>query len=237
VYDVVGNELIKEIMIEDIDLRITWEKNWHPCADIKEVGDYNGDGTNEVAITTLLTVSSSQSSSEDIEKAMWLMIIDLENEMVMAEFKIMASQFIDAGTAGELGVIGATGEIYFLNMLSDFKITSPVADSSNGSPLTVTWTGIEEGAFNQVYIDNVEVARTNGNEVIVDVAAGEHQVMVRSLDEYGRGIYTAANFTVSKGSGMVMYAGIALGVVVLIVLYPKFTKLLQKSYKGHSDAK
>ena len=79
---------------------------------------------------------------------------------------------------------------------SDLQVTSPAEGSLQTSPLTIQWSGVATSTFNQVFIDNVEVARTNENKVTVSVARGEHQVAIRSLDEYGRGVYRTISFTV-----------------------------------------
>ncbi|MFC1925777.1 PQQ-binding-like beta-propeller repeat protein, partial [Chloroflexota bacterium] len=225
IYDVTKDELIKEITLESIDKSIRWDRRWNPGIAIEEVGDFNGDGTNELALVTMLTESDSGDSEQGggqpgEDKEIWLMVVDVANEEAIAEFEIFTLQFIETENEKELAVVGVNGEIYFLNMESDFQITSPEGDSSLSSPVTIAWEGVPEGSYYQIYIDDAEVARTNDNEITLDVSRGDHRLVVRSMDEYGRGLYTSTTFSVEKSATIVIFASIALVISLLVVTYP-----------------
>ena len=234
IYDATNNELLKEIITENIDERLKhWEKRWHPGVTIKEVGDYNGDGTNELAMVTMLTDEDSWQSgdSSEIQKEMWLMVVDVVNETAIAEFEILAMQFVETGSDKELAVVGSSGELYFLNMENNLGFTSPADGSSQSSPVTIAWEGVSTGAYNQIYIDDAEVARTNENEITLDIVRGEHQVVLRSMDEYGRGLYTSITLNVQKGSSIVIFVSIAFVISVLAITFPFLSRLVRYRLK------
>jgi outer membrane protein assembly factor BamB len=225
IYDVAQNQLVKEIVLEEINEKVRWERRWHPGASIKEVGDCNGDGVRDVAVVTMLTEDSGgQGEQGGWQKEAWLMVIDVSNERAIAEFKIVGSQLLETGNEGEFAILDSGGGLYFVNVLNSLQITAPNEGSAETSPVTITWDGVPTGAFNQVFIDNAEVARTNDNTVLLDVARGEHELVLRSLDEYGRGIYTAATFEVQKGSNAVVVASLLLVALVLVAVSPVVSK-------------
>ncbi|NQU96464.1 MAG: PQQ-binding-like beta-propeller repeat protein, partial [Chloroflexi bacterium] len=169
VYDVANDRLVKEIVIEKIDDSEAehQEQRWHPALLVSEVGDLDGDGQPELAVTAVFGESER-------EKRLQMVVVDVAREQVVADFQTVGSKFIDLGTGEQFGLVGLAGEVYFLDAFNDLKIVSPFGDSAMTSPVTIRWTGVEPGAFNQVFIDNVEVARTNENEVTVPAARGEH---------------------------------------------------------------
>ncbi|MFQ5861173.1 MAG: hypothetical protein ACE5IG_06460, partial [Dehalococcoidia bacterium] len=205
-YDVARDEVVKEIVLEEIDSANPREQRWQPGLLVREVGDVTGDGLKELAVVTAL-------GDTEQTKEYRLMVVDVIQGQVVADFRVTGSELFDLGGASEFGVLGLTGEVYLVDVANDLQITSPAEGSLQTSPLTVQWSGVATGTFDQVFIDNVEVARTNENEFTVSVAQGEHQVAIRSLDEYGRGVYRTANFTVEKGSSVVAWA---IGATVLL---------------------
>ncbi len=225
IYDVAHNKLLKEIVIEKFDPKKRWEYRWHPGAIIKEVSDFNGDGTKEIALISMLGETRD-------EKEAQLMVVDVVNEQVIADFQIVGSELIEMGEHSKLGVAGLSGEFYFLDVANNLRITAPTDSSTQTSPVRIQWEGVSPGAFNQVFIDDVEVARTNENEVTVSVAHGEHKLVVRSLDEYGRGVYATVTFTVKKGNSALLFASMAMVVLVLAsvspILWRKYTRFRYK---------
>jgi hypothetical protein len=92
----------------------------------------------------------------------------------------------------------------------------------------ISWEGVSPGAFNQVFIDDIEVARTNENEVTLDLARGEHELTIRSLDEYGKGVYATVTFEVGKGSSAVILVFIVLVILILAAIYPFVWRAVRK---------
>lgn len=233
IYDVAHNELLKEIIIEKFDERVRWERRWHPGACIEEIGDCNGDGVKELAVLTMMSESGGQTEEgKSAQKEVQLIVVDVVSERVIAEFEILGSTFVDIGEDTGFGVVGLSGEFYFLNVANSLHITFPSEGDILTSPVTITWGGVSRGAFNQVFVDDAEVARTNENEVIVDVARGEHELVVRSLDEYGRGIYATVTFEVKKGSNVVVVASLALVIAILVAISPVLLRITRSRYGG-----
>jgi outer membrane protein assembly factor BamB len=221
IYDVCHNELLKEIVIEKFDEKSRWERRWHPGALIEETGDFNGDGTRELALVVMLGETRE-------EKEAHLLVVDVVNERVMADFQIVGSQLIEVGEHSELGVVGLTGEVYFLNVANNLRITSPTSEGSQTSPVRITWEGVSPGAFNRVFIDDIEVARTNENEVTLDVARGEHELTIRSLDEYGKEVYATVTFEVEKGSSAVILVFIVMVILILAATSPVMLRAIRR---------
>ncbi|MFC1935734.1 PQQ-binding-like beta-propeller repeat protein [Chloroflexota bacterium] len=211
IHDVARGGLVKEIVLEETDPEMKMDPRWHPGLVITEVGDVTGDGVKELAVVTAL-------GEKEETKEFTLMVVDLHQGKVVADFRAFGTEFIDLkGTRG-FGVVGLAGEVYLLDVENDLRLSIVGEGSASTSPVTIRWEGVGPGAFNQVFIDNVEVGRTNENEFTVAVTKGDHEVMVRSLDEYGRGIYQATEFSVEKGSNIVLLA-FAATMVLLVVAF------------------
>lgn len=211
IYDITDNasdgEPLKEVVIEESG---EWEENWHPGGVIvEEVGDYTGDGHDEVAVVALL--------GERDEEEVRLLVVDLVEEEVVVDFYMMGSQLIEMGN-DELVFVGLTGGVYFLDVVHSFSITSPTEGSSGSSPVTFGWTGAGSGSFIQIYIDDVLVAQTNESEIAVEVAKGEHEVKIRCVDENGRGVWDTTSFAVSKSETLIVLAFVLFFILVLIAL-------------------
>jgi hypothetical protein len=148
------------------------------------------------------------------------MVVDIHHEQVLADFRILGSDFIEMDTGSEFGMTGLGGEVYLLNVAGNLQITAPDEGSTQTSPTTVKWVGAGEGAFNQVFVDGIEVGRTNENELTIPTMQGEHELEVRSLDEYGRGVYQKVTFSVEKGPSPIIQLIIWLALFLIIALVP-----------------
>ena len=207
-YDVAHDEVVKEIVLEKISASGGQEKRWQPGLLVREVGDVTGDGVRELAVVVALGKSEEA-------KEYSLMVVDVVEEQVVADFRVIGSELFELGDANEFGVLGLTGEVYLVDVANELRITSPGEGSLQSSPISIQWTGVADGTFNQVFVDNVEVARTNEGEFTGPIAQGKHQIAVRSLDEYGRGAYRTVSFTVEKSSSIVV---LAIGVTALLIV-------------------
>jgi hypothetical protein len=212
-YDAAQDREVRNIILEEIDPTKHRDLRWHPGLLVKEITDVNGDGSKELAAIIAL-------GDTDTEKEWQLMVVDIHNDELLADFRVMGSDFIELGEGSEFGMTGLSGEVYFLNVASDLQITSPAEGSIQTSPVTVKWTGVGEGSFNQVFVDGIEVVRTNENEFTVPISQGEHELTVRSLDEYGRGIYRTVRFDVEKSLASLSQVFLWLGLFFLIALVP-----------------
>ncbi|MFC2017351.1 FG-GAP repeat domain-containing protein, partial [Chloroflexota bacterium] len=212
-YDAAQDREMKSIVLEEIDPTRHRDLRWHPGLLVKEITDVNGDGSKELVVIIAL-------GDTDREKEWQLMVVDIHNDELLADFQVIGSDFIELGEGSEFGMTGLGGEVYFLDVASDLQITSPAEGSIQTSPVTIKWTGAGEGAFNQVFVDEIEVGRTNENEFTMPIAQGEHELKVRSVDEYGRGVYRTVKFDVEKSSSPVSHLIFWLALFSIVALAP-----------------
>ena len=212
IYDVSNqaSSPLKKAVIEEVDSDIDWERRWQPGVSVVEVGDYTGDGHKEIAVVVF--VGETQR-----EKQAQLAIVDVVEERLVVDFRITGSQFIEMGQ-DKLGLIGLNGEVYYLDMSQDFSINSLSEGNNMTSPVTLSWTGTDSGAFSQIYVDDVQVAQTNDGNMDVDIAKGKHEVRIRSVDENGRGVWATTTVNVSKSSMPIAFAFAAFFSLVLVAI-------------------
>ena len=212
-YDVINDREIKRIVLERIDPASRRDMRWHPGLLVKEITDINGDGVKELAVIVAFGNTAR-------EKEWQLMVVDIRQEQLLADFRMLGSDFIELDTGNEFVMTGLRGEVYILNVARNLQITAPADGSTQTSPVKVKWVGTDQGAFNQVFIDRIEVGRTNDNELILPITRGEHELEVRSLDEYGRGVYQKVTFSVEKSSSPVAQLIIWLALFLIITFVP-----------------
>lgn len=218
-YDVVHNQVVKEIVLEKKDPSRNQEERWHPAFLVAEVGDWNGDGTEEVAVLTALGETAEQ-------KQFRLIVVDISKGEAIADFSKVGIELITTESEGQLGLIGTDGGFYLLRAANDLQITSPSAGSKLDSPVDIRWTGVPRGSFSTVFVDGVEVARTNEMEATLALSEGEHELTVRSVDEYGGGVYQTITLTVEKSSAPVLWSILSLVVACGIVAWFPLSRLV-----------
>ena len=195
VIDITRDEVVAKIVLEERDPAREQDARWHPGLAVREIGDLNGDGSPEIALVT--------ATGPDAEhKEYGVYVVDIAEGRAIADFRVAGSKFIDLGTGGGIGLAGRSGEVYLLDVANDLRVSVPDAGVF---PLQVSWTGVAPGSFNQVFVDGLEVARTNLDAASVPITAGRHEVTVRSLDEYGRGVYRTVSVTIDKSSTIVLW--------------------------------
>ncbi|MAF53219.1 MAG: hypothetical protein CL694_09440 [Chloroflexi bacterium] len=219
VYDATTGILAKSVVLEEIDDRKHSDQRWHPGLLAREISDFTGDGNNELAVVTALGQSAERKESR-------LVVVDLYEALVLADFGAMGTELLDLGSAGEFGVVGMTGQMHILSVISDLEVHVCGADGGARSPLTVQWTGSAPASFNQVFIDGIEVARSNEDTAIVAAGSGEHAITVRSLDENGRGVYRSVSFTVEEGALPVVLAYVAMAALLFIALWVPLSRIV-----------
>jgi len=223
-YDVTRDREIKRIVLEEIDPTRHRDLRWHPGLLVKEITDVNGDGSKE--LVAILAFGDTEK-----EKEWQLMVIDIHHEELLADFRVLGSDFIELGKGSEFGMTGLGGEVYLLDVARNLQITAPVEGSTQTSPTTVKWVGAGEGAFNQVFIDGIEVGRTNENELALQITQGEHELEVRSIDEYGRGVYRKVAFTVEKDSSPVTPLFVWLVPLLIVALVPAVSGFIIRHHR------
>jgi hypothetical protein len=208
VFDIVRNELVLQIVTEEQDPNSTQEKRWSPGLLASQVGDLNGDGIGEFAYVTAFGDSGT-------DKEHRLSVADLASGDVIADFAVTGSSLVSLDATGKFGLAGVNGDLFLLNVNHYLAIDLPGGSSNVSSPLKLQWEGAAPGSFNQVFVDGVEVARTNTEETELNLRAGDHAVVVRSVDPYGRGIITTSEISVSK-SQAARYMVLLIAVLVVM---------------------
>ena len=98
------------------------EQMWHPAFLVEEIGDWNGDGTPEVAVVTALGETAE-------EKQFRLIVVDIEKEQAIADFSKVGTKLVKTDDGGHLGLIGTDGGFYHLNAANNLTITSPIHET------------------------------------------------------------------------------------------------------------
>jgi hypothetical protein len=222
VYDITHDKLISQVITEASNPNSTQEKRWHPGLLASQVGDLNGDGISEIAFVTAYGDSFDG-------KELRLSVADLASSSVIADFSVTGTNLVSLDGAGKFGLAGLSGDLFMLDVNSELKLDLPSGESSVSSPLTLEWDGAAPGSFNQVYVDGIEVARTNGEAVELNLRSGEHTVAVRSLDPSGRGVIVTSQVSVSKSQ---LARNLALVMALLVmagVLWVPGRRIFEKS--------
>jgi len=219
IFDIAHKQEIKRIVLEEIDPTVRGNQRWNPGLLAKELEDINGDGWKELAVIMPF--------GDTVNDKVWqLVIVDIYHEKILTDFLILGSGLFKLGSESEFGMTGFNGEVYLLNVTQNLRIESPADGSTQTSPVTVKWSGASDVAFNQVYIDGIEVGRTSGNELTVQAIQGEHDLEVRSLDENGRGVYQTLTFTVKKGSLPIILLIVLLVVLLILAFIPAVSGII-----------
>ncbi|MBN1896114.1 MAG: PQQ-binding-like beta-propeller repeat protein [Candidatus Aenigmarchaeota archaeon] len=206
IYDVKNGEKISDIVIEDIDNTRSDSSRWMPGIKASLLSDVTGDSIDELGIIALVGDSG--------QKQVKMYIIDIANGEIVSDFSTIGTEMIDI--EGEsVGIVGSSGNIYFLDITRNLRITSPVTGSVTGSPLKIEWSGDTE-SITTVMVDGSRVVMTDDSSAEFEMPSGDHKVSVYSSDRYGKGTYDTIDVTVEKDSSSVLFVTIA--VVMLIVL-------------------
>jgi hypothetical protein len=219
IYDITHEQEIKRIILEEIDPTVRGNQRWNPGLLVKEIQDINGDGWKELAAIMPFGDTAN-------DKVWQIVVVDIHQDEIITDFLILGSGFFELGSERGFGMTGFNGEVYILNVTQNLSIETPADGSMQTSPVTVKWTGTSEVAFNQVFIDGIEVGRTNENELSVPITQGKHKLGVRSLDENGRGVYQTVTFTVKKGSLPIILLIVLLVVLLALALVPAVSGII-----------
>jgi outer membrane protein assembly factor BamB len=219
IFDITQNQEIKSIFLEEIDPTVRGNKRWNPGLLVKEMEDINGDGWKELAAIIPFGATVN-------DKVWQLVVVDIHHDEIITDFLILGSGLFTLGSESGFGMTGFNGEVYLLNVTQNLRIESPVDGSTQTSPVTVKWSGASEVAFNQVYIDGIEVGRTNDNELTIKVTQDEHGLEVRSLDENGRGVYQKVVFTITKSSLPIILLIVLLAMLLILVFVPAVSGII-----------
>ena len=115
-------------------------------------------------------------------------VVDIDSGQRLAAFMGFDPASISLFETHQPGILGvaACGGACFLRMNADLQVTSPEDGARTGPTVGVRWEGPSDGAFSQVFVDGVRNDITNGFGADLYLGRGEHAVVVRSVDDYGR---------------------------------------------------
>ncbi len=106
-------------------------------------------------------------------------------------------------------------------------MTSPKPGATVGSPARIDWEAAGESDFADVFVDGVRSGEVLGSSISLPLKSGKHEVVVRSIDGYGRVSYTTISFKVRQ-LPLASIAGIfGFAVLVLVYSYARCARVLR----------
>lgn len=190
IYDVAHDQSLRVIPVTPL-LR---EGGWY-SADYAAMlaADIDGDGRSEILVAVSETLTSSYGRGT-YEYSPWsspsahLAVMDIDSSERLAAFMGISPGSASVFQTHQSGVAGvaAMGRAYFLDTNARFKVTSPADGARTGPVVPVRWEGCYEGDFVQVFVDGVSNYEGNGSGVDLYLARGQHDIVVRSVDDCGR---------------------------------------------------
>jgi len=162
-------------------------------------GDADGDGHPEIIMSAnepslpLCLDSDSNGSSGEYKPS--LAVMDIDTGQRLASFMGLGPTGISLFETHQPGILGvaAAGGAYFLDMNTHLKVTSPESGSKTNPSVAVKLEGTSDGEFVQVFVDGVRNRTSNDTQIELYLAHGEHDIVVSSIDEYGRMSYSPAD--------------------------------------------
>ena len=118
----------------------------------------------------------------------YIAVVDIESGRRLAGFTGFDTTTMSLFESHQPGILGvaARGGACFLCMDADLQVTSPADGARTGPTVGVKWEGPTDGDFSQVFVDGVRNDLTNGLELQLYLARGNHTILVRSVDDCGR---------------------------------------------------
>lgn len=219
IYDVKNNQELKRIVIEEIETG--GDNRWMPGINAELLHDINNDGKNDLGV--ILAVG------EVYNKKVKIFIIDVEKGDIISDFSSQGSDIIKLGNES-VGMIGGSGNIYFLYTSKDLSITSPRNGSVTGSPIRVEWTSDRESVAT-ILVDNKRTLITEDKKAVFEILSKEHKITVYSFDRYGKGVYDSVYIIVEKSSGSVTIVLIVVLILLIILFSPKIYDIILRVRK------
>ncbi len=221
VYDIARNSLVKQISIPPLE-----QKGMRygtavqgPGGTVYPIEDLNGDAQPELA-----TVSNYPMGAGPPGKP--LVLVDLNGGRLLAYFPFSIPQFFKPSESGSLGV-AEYGGAYVLRIGEAIQVTSPGLGSTVGSPARIAWDGAGESDFADVFVDGVSSGAILGASIRLPLDSGEHEVVVRSIDEYGKVSYATTTFKVRQLPLASIVGILGLAILILVYSYARCARVLR----------
>jgi len=124
----------------------------------------------------------------DPNSSSYFAVVNIAGGQRLAAFMGFNPASISLFETHQSGVLGAaaSGGAYFLDVNAHLHVTSPEDGAKTGPSVGVRWEGPTDGDFSQVFVDGVRNDITNGFESELYLGRGQHDIVVRSVDDYGR---------------------------------------------------
>ena len=226
VYDIARNSLVKQTSIPPLEQKTT-EYGWRtglsegpgPGGTVYPISDLNGDGKQELVISAYQSVGTGSSRQ-------YMGLTDVHGEGLLAYFPFSSPGFFKTGEVGSLGVADGAG-LYILRTGEDIRVSSPGSARTVGSPARIVWEGASESSFADVFVDGVRSGAILGTSIRLPLASGEHEVVVRSIDEYGKISYATTTFKVRQLPLASIVGFFGLAVLFLVYSHARCAKVLR----------
>jgi hypothetical protein len=183
------------------------------------MSDLNGDGGQEAAIPVYHSVGT-------ISPGQYTALIDIDSGSLLALFPFSSPDFFKTGEADSLGVADSAG-LYILRTGGTIRVTSPDPGGTVGSPARIAWEGAGESDFADVFVDGVMSGAISGTGISLPLTSGTHDVVVRSVDEYGKISYATTTFKVRQLPLASIVGIFGFAVLLLVYSYARCAKLLR----------
>lgn len=226
VYDIAGNSLIRQITIPPLEEKILLygrtaglSKGPGPGGTPYPVDNLSGYGGQRLAVPMYHAVGRSSSGR-------YTALVDLDDGTLMALFPFPDSELFETGKAHYLAVAAYAG-LYLVGTDGGLRVTSPVQASTVNSPAMIAWEGAAETDFADIFVDGVRTGAVLGTSIRLALASGEHEIVVRSIDEYGRVSYAATTLRVRQWPLASTIGILGFGFLLLVYSYARCTRLLR----------
>lgn len=193
VYSAVQDSILKSVPA-------TPRLNWGEESPTLLGADTDGDGHLEVVSSVTEPEIPSYdpdaySSYTGSSSRKYLAVVDIDSGRRLAGFMGFDTTTISLFETHQPGILGvaACGGACFLRTDADLQITSPENEARTGPTVGVAWEGPSEGDFSQVFVDGVRNDITNSLGGDLYLGRGNHDIVVRSVDECGRIAYGPAD--------------------------------------------
>jgi hypothetical protein len=150
--------------------------------------DVDGDGYLEAVSAVSEPWIPSYDADYNSSSRQYVAVVDIDSSRRLAGFTGFDSttmSLFDAHQPGTLGV-AACGGACFLHMNADLQVTSPENEARTEPNVGVRWDGPSDGDFSEVFVDGVRNDTTNGLDAGLYLGRGDHDIVVRSVDDCGR---------------------------------------------------
>jgi len=205
VFDVAHDTTLEDIAVTPLLHRSSFGDFYDTGSDEAMLqGDFNVDGHPEVIMTVAEPSMPSYDPDahavnygSDSNSPQYLALIDMDSGRRLCAFTGFDPTGVSLFQSRQPGIlqVAACGGVCFLNVGSDLQVTSP-EDRARTTPIVgVKWEGPPDSGFSQVFVDGVRNDITNGFESEQFLARGNHTIVIRSIDDFGRISYSPSDLS------------------------------------------